>query len=932
MAHKQLRATVRIDTNSAVRSLDKVLTKINQINRAITQTSSSVSNMSNQLNKSGHSANTMANQVQRTHGIFSRLLGTVTNFRTTVTNIITKFGNLVSKVGNVVRQHFGWSNILSRIRQGYQNIHNKGVNIGKAVSNWANNQNNVNAKTRSTDTLLGSVWSKLKRIAATYLGIMGMKGMINTSDIITSAQNKINYLNGNDVKATQEAMDKMYVSAQKVRMSYTDMMSNVSKSMALAGDAFQGNIDNAIRFQEIMAEAYAVGGASAAEMSSSMYQLIQALGANTLAGDELRSVREGAPLAYKAIEKFAQGVYNTTDSLKEMGSQGKITGDMVVAAIMNAGNQMDTAFAQTAQTFAQTWEQIKNVAKKAFEPVSNMMRDALNKAIDNGLIQKIETVFMYISKTLQIIGALIGKVFGWIANNWDWLKNVLITGLIMLAGYFVYTATVAIISAIASMFAWMMLHPVLTGILIAVAGLIYIFLMWREASISTCEAIVYGLLVVGAAIMLVGLLMGSWITIAIGLVIILLGVMFHFFEQVCGGAMWLFAVLCNIAIGITNFVLGCIFALASIIQIIMAFIGNLALALVNTIVVLVTNLVAFIVNLAVACANAIVAISHNAVALIINVGMGLGNSLRAVATNIGIAFENAWIWAKNSFWEFIADVLTGVSKLEPVINGIAKLIGKSGVNFSGAISSARSHKSSYKSYVDVGSAWSSGASTIGYKDIGSSWSDGWNTMDYGSVGDAWSSGWNTFGYSDVGDAWSNGWNTFEYKNLSDAYDKGANWGAGVKDSVNAWGSDKVDKVNNLLGTLGDKFSLDNLGNSLGLNLGSMTGFPNANDPNYGVGGGYDPSSALKGLKDGVGDVGKNTKSIADSMDLTEEDLEYLRRIAEMEWKKEFTTATIKVDMSNYNNINGESDLDGIVTKLTDKLYEELSYVADGVYV
>ena len=51
----------------------------------------------------------------------------------------------------------------------------------------------------------------------------------------------------------------------------------------------------------------------------------------------------------------------------------------------------------------------------------------------------------------------------------------------------------------------------------------------------------------------------------------------------------------------------------------------------------------------------------------------------------------------------------------------------------------------------------------------------------------------------------------------------------------------------------------------------------------------------------------------------------------MEWKKEYTTAAITVDMSNYNTINGEGDLDGIVTKLADKLYEEMDYLANGTY-
>ena len=90
---------------------------------------------------------------------------------------------------------------------------------------------------------------------------------------------------------------------------------------------------------------------------------------------------------------------------------------------------------------------------------------------------------------------------------------------------------------------------------------------------------------------------------------------------------------------------------------------------------------------------------------------------------------------------------------------------------------------------------------------------------------------------------------------------------------------------------------------------------------------YDANKAL-------GDLGKtadNTGKMANAMDLAEEDLEYLRKIADMEWKKEFTTAEIKVDMSNYNTLNGDSDLDGIVTKLADKLYEELDMVANGVY-
>jgi hypothetical protein len=154
------------------------------------------------------------------------------------------------------------------------------------------------------------------------------------------------------------------------------------------------------------------------------------------------------------------------------------------------------------------------------------------------------------------------------------------------------------------------------------------------------------------------------------------------------------------------------------------------------------------------------------------------------------------------------------------------------------------------------------------------------------------------------------WNTF------DAYNTGYDWGK----SGGSWIKDK-------LSGLGDLFSLENIGEKLGLDFSDKT-----------LGGdlplNYDSPEDILGnsIPKDVGNIADNTADISDSMDLTNEDLDYLRRIADMEWKKEFTTANITVDMSNYNTINGENDLDGIVTKLADKLYDEMHSVANGVYV
>lgn len=79
------------------------------------------------------------------------------------------------------------------------------------------------------------------------------------------------------------------------------------------------------------------------------------------------------------------------------------------------------------------------------------------------------------------------------------------------------------------------------------------------------------------------------------------------------------------------------------------------------------------------------------------------------------------------------------------------------------------------------------------------------------------------------------------------------------------------------------------------------------------------------------DAAANTGRMADAMDISEEDLKYLRDIAEREVVNRFTTTEIKLDMTNYNTVNGEQDIDGIVQTLGEKLHEMMIVSAEGVH-
>ena len=68
------------------------------------------------------------------------------------------------------------------------------------------------------------------------------------------------------------------------------------------------------------------------------------------------------------------------------------------------------------------------------------------------------------------------------------------------------------------------------------------------------------------------------------------------------------------------------------------------------------------------------------------------------------------------------------------------------------------------------------------------------------------------------------------------------------------------------------------------------------------------------------------------MDVTEEDLKYLRDIAERDAINRFTTAEVKIDMTGMTNkIDGSADIDGIITELTDGFTEALVTAAEGVH-
>ena len=135
---------------------------------------------------------------------------------------------------------------------------------------------------------------------------------------------------------------------------------------------------------------------------------------------------------------------------------------------------------------------------------------------------------------------------------------------------------------------------------------------------------------------------------------------------------------------------------------------------------------------------------------------------------------------------------------------------------------------------------------------------------------------------------------------TDAYKAGAEWGDGVSDKVK--------------------------------------GFFTIEDPYKGKNKDKEPEIDPNALADSMSltanntdDTAKNTAKTANSLSATSEDLKYLRDIAGRDYVNKFTTAEIKVNMTNHNTVNNEMDLDGISKKLREDFEGELYVMAEGMH-
>ena len=755
---------------------------------------------------------------------------------------------------------------------------------------------------------------KIGSAIAVYASMKTIQNGLGLADEMNQLSARLNLMN-KGLQTTQELQDMIFVSAQRARSEYLSMQNIVAGLGQRASDAFSSN-GEILQFAENLQKQFVIAGASQEEMAAASLQLTQALGSGVLRGDELNSVFEQAPNVIQTIADY-MGV--PIGKIREMASEGEITADIVKNAMLGATEEINAQFESMPKTFGQIMTSIQNYGVKAFEPLLQKLTEIGNSEGFNALVHGVTNALIIVANVVTTIFGLITSVAGFAYDHWNVIEPVIIAAAVALGLYVsaltAYKITQGVINTI-------------KGISIALEKA-HMAAMWLSSDATFAEtAAQWGL---NSALLACPI---TWVVLGFIALVAILYIVIAVINEVCGtslsatgiiaGAVFaLGAIIYNIGamiynflvfviVGIYNIGLAVITNLGTLWNWLWVSIANIAILVINTIIaafvtlysifaVIVAGLGAifdyvwkFVANIAISVAEWIVNNWNSATLKVqqffANIGKTGATAFKSVTNAAGSAasaIANAFVSGANAAIKAINWIIDAINLIPGVDIDNVKKIGKVDLKFD---------TSGIDSYIsEMDGILNKTADTVSFDRFEY---NGFQMPDLPDVGDytldfLTPEEWTTpEGLADPSDYYA------DFKDIGEAYNNGYEWGSNLVDSIK-----NFDPTQELTDSLPNT---DNLTDSITKGIDNSSSSPN------------------------TGKIADNTEKIADGMDITDDELKYLRDLAEQEAINRFTTAEIKLEITNNNNISKDTDLDGVIDYMASQLEEKMNIAAEGV--
>lgn len=470
--------------------------------------------------------------------------------------------------------------------------------IEESIRRADQQQNRLNGSIRNGTSAADGLASKFKSMATAVAGGVGVKKILELSDELTNTNARLNLI-VEDGGSVEELERQVMASAQRSRSAYMDVANSVASLSQNAGAAFNHNNDEVIAFMEQVNKQFAIGGASAQEMSATMVQLTQAMGSGTLRGDELNSVLEQAPGIARAIEQY-MGIAEGT--IKEHAQEGEVTAQIVKNALFAVADETNEKFESMPMTWAQIWTSMQNKALSIFSPILQKLNELANSERFQSMVDGLLNGFAAIAKAAYAVLSVISAIAAFFVDNWSVISPIIYgiaAALLLYNGYLVaHNAIQAISNGLKTLAAIRAVAhgAAITEEMLATAGMTE-SQMALNASMYACPL--------------------TWILIAILAIIAVIYAVVHAINKFAGTS-----------VSATGIIAGAFATVGAVI-------GNIIIAAYN----LVMNVLVTIHNLVATVANFLATVFNDPVSAIIHLFQGLADTVLGILEGIASAID-----------------------------------------------------------------------------------------------------------------------------------------------------------------------------------------------------------------------------------------------------------------------------------------------------
>lgn len=202
---------------------------------------------------------------------------------------------------------------------------------------------------------LGKAWG-IAIGAISSAAIIGVaSNYVRISDAFANMSAKLQLVRGSAEDATKAQRDLFAMSQRN--SSDLAATTDLYVKLGQASEELAANHGLLLSVTDKVSKALVISGADAASSAAVIRQFSQAMASGALRGDEFISVMEGAPRLAKAI---ADGMGVAVGSLRDLAGQGKLTRDVIIAALEDQGAAMDREFGQMPLTVSRATTKVQN--------------------------------------------------------------------------------------------------------------------------------------------------------------------------------------------------------------------------------------------------------------------------------------------------------------------------------------------------------------------------------------------------------------------------------------------------------------------------------------------------------------------------------------------------------------------------------------------